>query len=193
MPELMGLFISTLFVNNFVFAKMLGLCPFLGVSKKVDNAIGMGMAVIFVITLASIAGWTVDTFVLVPLGVTYLRTIVFILTIGSLVAFVEMFIQKVSPPLYKALGIYIPLITTNCIVLGVVILIANRGFGLLQMLVYAIGAPLGFYIALFMLSSMNEQLALAKVPKAFQGAALSLICCGILALAFMGFTGLVRE
>ena len=193
MPELMGLFVSTLFVNNFVFAKMLGLCPFLGVSKKVDNAIGMGLAVIFVITTASIAGWVLDTFILVPLGITYLRTIVFILTIGALVQFLEMFIQKVSPPLYKALGIYIPLITTNCVVLGVVILIANRGFTLLEMLVYAIGAPLGFYIALFMLSAMNEQLALAKVPKPFQGAAISLICCGILALAFMGFTGLVRE
>jgi Na+-translocating ferredoxin:NAD+ oxidoreductase subunit A len=193
MPELMGLFISTLFVNNFVFAKMLGLCPFLGVSKKVDNAIGMGLAVIFVITTASIAGWIMDNFVLVPLGITYLRTIVFILTIGALVQFLEMFIQKVSPPLYKALGIYIPLITTNCVVLGVVILIANRGFTLLEMLVYAIGAPIGFYMALFMLSSMNEQLALAKVPKPFQGAALALVCCGILSLAFMGFTGLVRE
>jgi electron transport complex protein RnfA len=193
MPELLGLFISTLFVNNFVFAKMLGLCPFLGVSKKVDNAVGMGMAVIFVITLASVAGWFVDNYVLVPLGITYLRTIVFILTIGALVQFVEMFIQKVSPPLYKALGIYIPLITTNCVVLGVVILIAQRGFNLLEMLVYAIGAPIGFYIALFMLSAINEQLALAKVPHAFKGAALSLISCGIMALAFMGFTGLVRE
>jgi electron transport complex protein RnfA len=193
MPELLGLFISTLFVNNFVFAKMLGLCPFLGVSKKVDNAVGMGMAVIFVITIASVAGWFVDNYVLVPLGITYLRTIVFILTIGALVQFVEMFIQKVSPPLYKALGIYIPLITTNCVVLGVVILIAQRGFNLLEMLVYAIGAPIGFYIALFMLSAINEQLALAKVPKSFQGAALSLISCGIMALAFMGFTGLVRE
>lgn len=193
MPELMALFISTLFVNNFVFAKMLGLCPFLGVSKKVDNAVGMGMAVIFVIVLASVAGWFVDNYVLIPLGITYLRTIVFILTIGALVQFVEMFIQKVSPPLYKALGIYIPLITTNCVVLGVVILIASRGFNLLEMLVYAIGAPIGFYIALFMLSAMNEQLALAKVPKSFKGAALSLICCGIMALAFMGFAGLVRE
>ncbi|HLB94662.1 MAG TPA: electron transport complex subunit RsxA [Nitrospiria bacterium] len=193
MPELMGLFISTLFVNNFVFAKMLGLCPFLGVTKKIDNAMGMGLAVIFVITLASIAGWTLDRYLLVPLGVTYLRTIVFILSIAVLVQFVEMAIQKTSPPLYQALGIYIPLITTNCVVLGVVILIANRGFGLLQMLVYAIGAPVGFYIALFMLANINEQLALAKVPRPFRGAAISLVTCGILALAFMGFSGLVRE
>ena len=193
MTELMGLFVSTLFVNNFVFAKMLGLCPFLGVTKKIDNAMGMGLAVIFVITLASIAGWILDVLLLIPMGVTYLRTIVFILAIAVLVQFVEMVIQKTSPPLYQALGIYLPLITTNCVVLGVVILIANRGFDLFQMLVYAIGAPIGFYIALFMIANINEQLALAKVPRPFQGAAISLVCCGILALAFMGFTGLVRE
>jgi electron transport complex protein RnfA len=193
MPELMGLFISTLVVNNFVFAKMLGLCPFLGVTKKIDNAMGMGLAVIFVIVLASIAGWVIDLLILVPLGVTYLRTIVFILSIAALVQFVEMAIQKTSPPLYQALGIYIPLITTNCVVLGVVILIANRGFDLLEMLVYAVGAPIGFYVALFVLANINEQLALAKVPSPFRGAAISLVCCGILALAFMGFTGMVRE
>jgi electron transport complex protein RnfA len=193
MQDLMGLFISTLLVNNFVFAKMLGLCPFLGVTKKVENSVGMGLAVIFVIVLSAIAAWTVDRLVLVPMGLTYLRTIVFILAIAALVQFVEMFIQKVSPPLYRALGIYIPLITTNCVVLGVVILIANREFDFLQMLVYGIGAPIGFYMALFMLATIREQLALAQIPRPFQGAAISLITCGLLALAFMGFSGMVRE
>lgn len=191
--ELTLILISTVLVNNFVLSKMLGLCPFIGVTKNVENSMGMGMAVIFVIFLASISGWVVNTFVLVPFNITFLRTVVFILLIASLVQLVETVMRKSFPALYKALGIYLPLITTNCIVLGAVILVANKEYGFFQMITYGIGVPVGFYVALFIISHIREQLAMAKIAKPFQGAPITLITTGLLALAFMGFSGLVRE
>ncbi|MBI5378703.1 MAG: electron transport complex subunit RsxA [Nitrospirae bacterium] len=191
--DLMLLFIGTVLVNNFVLAKMLGLCPFVGVSRSVENSIGMGMAVVFVIFLASVSGWFMDRYVLTPYGITYLRTLVFILLIAALVQLVETVMRKSFPALYRALGIYLPLITTNCVVLGTVILIMNKRFSLVEMLIYGLGSPIGFYVALFLISSIREQLALAKIPRAFQGAGIALITTGILALAFMGFSGMVRE
>lgn len=191
--ELTLILISTVLVNNFVLSKMLGLCPFIGVTKNVENSMGMGMAVIFVIFLASISGWVVNTFVLVPFNITFLRTVVFILLIAALVQFVETVMRKSFPALYKALGIYLPLITTNCVVLGAVILIMNKEYGFFQMITYGIGVPVGFYVALFIISHIREQLAMAKIAKPFQGAPITLITTGLLALAFMGFSGLVRE
>lgn len=191
--ELTLILISTVLVNNFVLSKMLGLCPFIGVTKNVENSMGMGMAVIFVIFLASISGWVVNTFVLVPFNITFLRTVVFILLIASLVQLVETVMRKSFPALYKALGIYLPLITTNCVVLGAVILIMNKEYGFFQMITYGIGVPVGFYVALFIISHIREQLAMAKIAKPFQGAPITLITTGLLALAFMGFSGLVRE
>lgn len=191
--ELTLILISTVLVNNFVLSKMLGLCPFIGVTKNVENSMGMGMAVVFVIFLASVSGWVVNTFVLVPFNITFLRTVVFILLIASLVQLVETVMRKSFPALYKALGIYLPLITTNCIVLGAVILVANKEYGFFQMITYGIGVPVGFYVALFIISHIREQLAMAKIAKPFQGAPITLITTGLLALAFMGFSGLVRE
>lgn len=191
--ELTLILISTVLVNNFVLSKMLGLCPFIGVTKNVENSMGMGMAVIFVIFLASISGWVVNTFVLVPFNITFLRTVVFILLIAALVQLVETVMRKSFPALYKALGIYLPLITTNCVVLGSVILIMNKEYGFFQMITYGIGVPVGFYVALFIISHIREQLAMAKIAKPLQGAPITLITTGLLALAFMGFSGLVRE
>ena len=191
--ELALIVLSTVLVNNFVLSKMLGLCPFVGVTKNVENSMGMGMAVIFVIFLASVSGWFVNKFVLVPFNITFLRTVVFILLIAALVQLVETVMRKSFPALYKALGIYLPLITTNCVVLGAVILIMNREYGFFQTITYGIGVPVGFYLALFIISHIREQLAMARIPKPFQGAAITLITTGLLALAFMGFSGLVRE
>ncbi len=191
--ELILILLSTVLVNNFVLSKMLGLCPFIGVTKNVENSMGMGMAVIFVIFLSSVSGWFVNTFVLVPFNITFLRTIVFILLIAALVQLVETVMRKSFPALYKALGIYLPLITTNCVVLGAVILIMNKEYGFFQMITYGIGVPVGFYAALFIISHIREHLATARIPKPFQGAAITLITTGLLALAFMGFSGLVRE
>ncbi|MEK6813563.1 MAG: RnfABCDGE type electron transport complex subunit A [Nitrospirota bacterium] len=191
--ELTLILISTVLVNNFVLSKMLGLCPFIGVTKNVENSMGMGMAVIFVIFLASISGWVVNTFVLVPFNITFLRTVVFILLIAALVQLVETVMRKSFPALYKALGIYLPLITTNCVVLGSVILIMKKEYGFFQMITYGIGVPVGFYVALFIISHIREQLAMAKIAKPLQGAPITLITTGLLALAFMGFSGLVRE
>lgn len=191
--ELALMLISTVIVNNFVLTKMLGLCPFIGVTKNVENAMGMGMATIFVIFLASVSGWVANTFILVPFNITFLRTVVFILQIAALVQLVETVMRKSFPALYKALGIYLPLITTNCVVLGAVILIMNKEYGFFQMITYGIGVPVGFYVALFIISHIREHLAMAKIAKPLQGAPITLITTGLLALAFMGFSGLVRE
>lgn len=192
LQDLVLLFISVVFINNFVLAKMLGLCPFFGISKNLGTSIGMGYAVIFVITTATIISWILDGLILTPFGITYLRTITFILVIGIFVQFSEVVLKKVSPTLYQSLGMYLPLITTNCVVLGAVLLVVQRGFDFFRMLTYGIAAPVGFTLALIILASLREQLAMAKVPKAFQGAPIAIISCGILALAFMGFSGLVR-
>lgn len=191
--QLILLFISVVVINNFVLAKVLGLCPFVGVTQKMENATGMGFAVVFVITLSSIVSWFLDKFILLPFGITYLRTIAYIVVIAVLVQLTETVLKKTSPLLYQNLGLYLPLITTNCVVLGAVLLIVRKGYDFFEMLVYGIGAPVGFLLALWLIAGIREQLALAKVPKAFQGAPIAMITCGILALAFMGFSGLVRE
>jgi electron transport complex protein RnfA len=186
------LIIGAALVNNFVFSRFLGICPFLGVSRRTETAIGMGIAVIFVMTLASIVTWVIDYYLLIPFNFVYMRTIVFILVIAALVQLVEMIIQKVSLPLYQALGIYLPLITTNCAVLGVSLLNIQLKYNLLESCIFAIGASLGFTMALIIFSGIREDLDLNDIPEAFQGTPIALITAGILSLAFMGFSGLVK-
>ena len=192
MLELFLLVIGAVLVNNFVLARFLGICPFLGVSKKVETAVGMGMAVIFVMTVASVVTFLVQRYLLVPYGMEYLQTIAFILVIASLVQLVEMVIQKTSPVLYGALGIFLPLITTNCAVLGVAILNVQKEFDLLRTTVFGFAASLGFTLALVLFAGMRERVALARVPRFFQGTPIALITAGLLSLAFMGFSGLVK-
>jgi electron transport complex protein RnfA len=179
-------------VNNFVLARFLGICPFLGVSRRMESAVGMSMAVMFVMTVASLVTWLVQRLVLTPFGLDYLRTVTFILVIASLVQLVEMVVQKTSPVLYQALGIFLPLITTNCAILGVALLVQQKAYGFLQTLTFAVAASAGFGLALVLLAGLRESLALARVPRAFQGNAIVLVTAGILSLAFMGFSGLVR-
>jgi electron transport complex protein RnfA len=190
--QLSLLLVSAVFVNNFVLARFLGVCPFLGVSKKVETATGMSMAVIFVMTIASVATWLVQKFILIPFQIEYLQTIAFILIIASLVQFVEMVIQKTSPVLYQALGIFLPLITTNCAVLGVAILNIQKDYTFLATTVHGFGASLGFALALILFAGLRERIDLADVPKSFNGIAITLITAGLLSLAFMGFSGLVK-
>lgn len=186
------LFIGSVLVNNFVLARFLGICPFLGVSKKIETAAGMSMAVVFVMTVASVVTWLLQAFVLAPLGLEYLQTIAFILVIAALVQLVEMVVQVTSPGLYQALGIFLPLITTNCAVLGVAVLNVQKGYGLLETIVFTVGASLGFGLALVLFSGIRERIALSDVPRPFRGTAIALITAGLLSLAFMGFAGLVR-
>jgi electron transport complex protein RnfA len=192
MTEYILLIISAVFVNNVILARFLGICPFLGVSKKVDTSIGMGMAVIFVLTVAGVVSWMVFTFILAPLGIEYLQTISFILVIASLVQLVEMIIQKSSPTLYQSLGIYLPLITTNCAVLGVAIINIQEGYTFLQTLVFSLGSSVGFALALTLFAGIRDRLALADIPRPFRGMAIALITAGLLSLTFMGFSGLVK-
>ena len=188
--EYIGIIIVAIFVNNVVLAQFLGICPFLGVSKKVDTAIGMGAAVTFVLTIATIVTFLLQKGLLEPFGLQYLQTITFILVIASLVQMVEIIINKVSPPLYQALGVFLPLITTNCVILGVAILVIQKDFTLLSSVVYAVATAAGYALALIIFSTIREQLALTKVPKAMQGVPIALITAGILAMAFMGFSGI---
>jgi len=190
--EILLILVSTIFVANFVLARFLGICPFLGVSSRIETSIGMGMAVIFVITLAALSSWIIDKFVLIPFDLVYLRTIVFILVIASLVQFVEMVIRKTSPALYNALGIFLPLITTNCAVLAVALLVVQKEMDLFPMLFFAIGASTGFTVALILMAGIREHTVHARIPKALQGTPISLITAGQMALAFLGFAGLVR-
>ena len=187
--EYILIFISAIFVNNIVLSQFLGICPFLGVSKKVDTALGMGAAVAFVMTLVTVVTFLVQTYVLNPLGLQYLQTLAFILVIASLVQMVEIILKKVSPSLYQALGIFLPLITTNCAVLGVAILVIQKDFNLLQAVVYAFSTALGFALALTVFAGLREQLSLVKVPKGMSGMAIVLVTAGLLSLAFMGFSG----
>ncbi len=184
--------VGAVLVNNFVLRRFLGICPFLGVSKKIDTAIGMGMAVIFVMTLASVITWVIYTYVLDTWNLEYLRTIVFILVIATLVQFVEMVIQKSSPVLYQALGIYLPLITTNCAVLGVAILNIQLRYNFLQATIFGFGSSIGFTLALVLYAGIRERLELANIPKSLRGVPIALITAGLLSLAFMGFSGLVK-
>ncbi|MBS1542080.1 MAG: RnfABCDGE type electron transport complex subunit A [Bacteroidetes bacterium] len=184
--------ISTVFINNIVLAKFLGICPFLGVSKSSSTSLGMGVAVIFVMTISTIFTWLVFTFLLKPLGLAYLQTVTYILVIAFLVQVVEIIMKKISPKLYQALGVYLPLITTNCTILGVAILVVQNDFNLLKSVVFAIGNSVGFTLAITIFSSIREQLALAEgIPEWMKGVPMALITAGILAMAFMGFAGLV--
>ena len=188
--EYIGIIIVAIFVNNVVLAQFLGICPFLGVSKKVDTAIGMSAAVMFVLTIATIVTFLLQKGLLEPYGLEYLQTITFILVIASLVQMVEIVIKKVSPPLYQALGVFLPLITTNCVILGVAILVIQKDFTLLSSVVYAIATAAGYALALIIFSTIREQLSLTKVPKSMEGVPIALITAGILAMAFMGFSGI---
>ena len=188
--EYIGIVIVAIFVNNVVLSQFLGICPFLGVSKKVDTAIGMGAAVTFVLTIATIVTFLLQKGILEPFGLEYLQTITFILVIASLVQMVEIVIKKVSPPLYQALGVFLPLITTNCVILGVAILVIQKEFSLVSSIVYAVATAIGYALALIIFSTIREQLALTKVPKSMQGVPIALITAGILAMAFMGFSGI---
>lgn len=187
--EYILIFISAIFVNNIVLSQFLGICPFLGVSKKVDTALGMGAAVAFVLTLATIVTFLLQEFVLVPLHIEYLQTISFILVIAALVQMVEIMLKKISPALYQALGIFLPLITTNCAVLGVAILVIQKQFSLVESVVYAFSTAIGFALALVVFAGLREQLALTNVPKGMRGMSIVLITAGLLSLAFMGFSG----
>lgn len=183
--------LSSILVNNFVMSKFYGICPFLGVSKKVNTAVGMGAAVTFVMAIASVFTYIIQYFVLEPLNVSYLQTIAFILVIAALVQLVEMVIQKISPSLYKALGVYLPLITTNCAVLGVALVNINEGYNLIESLVNGIGGALGFTLAIVLFAGIREKLEFSDIPKPLQGFPIALISAGIMSIAFMGFQGLV--
>lgn len=187
--EYVLIFITAIFVNNIVLAQFLGICPFLGVSKKLDTASGMGAAVTFVLVLATIVTYLVQHFILDPCGLGYLQTIAFILIIAALVQMVEIILKKVSPALYKALGVFLPLITTNCCILGVAILVIQKDYNLLQGIVYAFSTALGFALAMVVFAGLREQLAYSRVPKAVQGMPIALITAGLLSMAFMGFSG----
>lgn len=183
------IFISAIFVNNIVLSQFLGICPFLGVSKKIDTALGMGAAVAFVLTLSTIVTFLLQKWVLTPFGIEYLQTIAFILVIAALVQMVEIIMKKVSPALYQALGIFLPLITTNCAVLGVAILVIQKDYNLLESVVYAFSTALGFGLALTVFAGMREQLAMVNIPRGMRGMAIVLVAAGLLSLAFMGFSG----
>ena len=188
--EYILIFISAIFVNNIIFSQFLGICPFLGVSKKLETSLGMGAAVAFVMTLATIVTWLVQHYLLNPFSLGYLQTLAFILVIAALVQMVEIILKKVSPALYQALGIFLPLITTNCAVLGVAILVIQKDFNLLQSVVYAFSTAIGFALAMALFAGLREQLDLVKIPKGMQGTSIVLVTAGLLALAFMGFSGL---
>lgn len=192
MTEVALLLVGTILVNNFVLTKFLGLCPFMGVSRKLETATGMGLATTFVLTLSSICSYLINTYLLIPLELEYLRTIAFILVIAAVVQFTEMVMHKTSPLLYRVLGIFLPLITTNCAVLGVALLNIQQQHNLLQSALYGFGAALGFSLVLVLFAAIRERVAAADVPVVFQGNAIALITAGLMSMAFMGFSGLVK-
>jgi electron transport complex protein RnfA len=192
MTEYALILISTIWVNNFVLVKFLGLCPFMGVSRKLETAMGMALATTFVLTLSAICSYLVNEYILAPLDLEYLRTIMFILVIAVVVQFTEMVVHKTSPLLYNVLGIFLPLITTNCAVLGVALLNVQEKHGFLHSAFYGFGAALGFSLVLVLFAGMRERIAVADVPEAFRGNAIAMITAGIMSLAFMGFVGLVK-
>ena len=187
--EYILIFIAAIFVNNIVLSQFLGICPFLGVSQKVSTSLGMSAAVAFVMVLATLVTWCLQMFVLVPFGLEFLQTLTFILVIASLVQMVEIILKKVSPPLYQALGVFLPLITTNCAVLGVAILVVQKDYNLLMSLDYALASALGFGLALILFAGLREHLEFANVPKGMKGMSITLITASLLSLAFMGFSG----
>ena len=188
--KLLSITLGAILANNFIFSQFLGCCPFLGVSKKVDTAVGMGVAVTFVMGLASAVCFVVNKYILIPLDLAYMQTVAFILVIASLVQFIEMFLQKAMPALYTALGVYLPLITTNCAVLGVVLLNVQNGYNISESVVYGITGGLGFLLAIYLFSTIRERVQFADYPKCFEGFPIALITAGLIALAFMGFSGL---
>jgi len=190
MQDFLLVLLSTAIVNNVVLAKFLGLCPFMGTSSRIDTAMGMGLATTFVLTLSTGFVWVAEAWVLAPLDLAFLRTMTFILVIAAVVQFTEMVIRRISPPLYEALGVYLPLITTNCAVLGIALLTIQAGHGFVPSLLHGLGAGAGFALALVIFAGLRERLALAEVPKAFEGAPIGFITAGVLSLAFMGFAGL---
>ena len=185
-----SIFITAIFVNNIVLAQFLGICPFLGVSKKVSTAIGMGAAVTFVMTIATIVTYLLQKYLLDAAGLQFMQTIIFILVIAALVQMVEIILKKVSPPLYQALGVILPLITTNCAILGVAILVIQKDYNLMESVVFAISTAIGFTLAMVLFAGIREQLSTTKVPKAMQGIPIALVVAGLLAMAFMGFSGI---
>jgi len=192
MKEYALILIGTVLVNNFVLVKFLGLCPFMGVSRKLETALGMGLATTFVLTLSSVCAYLSNEYLLAPLGLEYLRTITFILVIAVVVQFTEMVVHKTSPLMYQVLGIYLPLITTNCAVLGVALLNVQARHGLVESGLYGFGAAIGFSLVMVLFAAMRERIVVADVPMPFRGAAIALVTAGLMSLAFMGFAGLVR-
>jgi len=193
MKDYVLILVSTVLVNNFVLVKFLGLCPFMGVSKKLETATGMGLATTFVLTLSSITAWVINEYLLVPLGIDYLRTIAFILVIAVVVQFTETVMQKTSPMLYQVLGIFLPLITTNCAVLGVALLNLQEQHSFIESALYGFGAAIGFSLVLALFAAVRERIAVADVPQPFQGSAIAMVTAGLMSLAFMGFIGLVQN
>ncbi len=192
MGEYLLLILGTALVNNVVLVKFLGLCPFMGVSGKIDSALGMGFATTFVLTLAAISSWLLEQYVLVPLDLGYLRILTFILVIAAVVQFTEMAVRKISPALYQVLGIFLPLITTNCAVLGVALLNVQQDHSFFESLLYGFGSALGFTLVMVLFAGLRERLALAQVPRTFAGTPIAFIVAGLLSLAFMGFAGLTK-
>jgi electron transport complex protein RnfA len=192
MMDLLTILILAIFVNNYVLYYFLGICPFLGVSKKIDSALSMGMAVTFVMTITAVVSWMINHWILIPYNLGYLQIVTFILVIASLVQLVEMFIRKMSPPLYQALGIYLPLITTNCAIMGLALLAALKGYDFITTVVFGVGSGLGFTLAIVLMAGIREQLETADVPKPLKGAGIALIVAGIMALAFTGFSGMIQ-
>lgn len=192
MENILPIIFGAVFINNFVLIRFLGICPFLGVSKKIETSLGMGMAVIFVMGLASGATWILHAYLLRPYGLEYLQTIVFILVIASLVQFVELVIRKVSPALYQSLGIFLPLITTNCAVLGVAILNVQTGYNFFESVIHGVAAAVGFTFALVILAGIRERLEMVFLPKPFRGVSIVLITAGLLSIAFIGFQGMMK-
>ncbi len=191
MEKLLSIIFIYIFIDNFVLQRFFGICPFLGVSRKMETAIGMSMAVVFVMTMATLVTWLLYTFVLVPFNLTYLQIVTFILVIASLVQLVEIVLRKISPTLYQGLGIFLPLITTNCAVMAVALLAVRQEFSLVESVVFAIAASLGFSLALVIMAGIRERLELAKMPDVLQGSAVTLVTAGILSLAFLGFKGML--
>ncbi len=190
--EVLAIFISAILVNNFVLYYFLGICPFLGVSKKLDSALSMGLAVTFVMTITAVISWAINNLILIPFNLDYLQTVSFILVIASLVQLVEMFIRKISPPLYQALGIYLPLITTNCAIMGLALLAARKGYNFPETVIFGVGSGIGFTLAIILMAGIREDLDLADIPESLKGAGIALIVSGIMALAFMGFSGMIK-
>lgn len=192
LANILAITLGAILTNNFIFSQFLGCCPFLGCSSKVETAAGMGLAVVFVMGLASAICWVIDTYILIPLGLGFLETLAFILVIASLVQFVEMFLKKSVPSLYSALGIYLPLITTNCAVLGVVLLNVQNHYNFIESVVYGVTGGIGFLLAIVLFASVREKIAFADYPECFEGFPICLVSAGLLALAFMGFSGMVK-